>query len=77
MNGKFWLIFCQLVHFVPGWELPPAQFLIDFANFHYRKSITFYLPGNITNKTNFVNWYNIFSERYSINTYNKFIANIE
>ena len=66
MNCVFWLIYCQIIHFTTSWELPPAQFLIDFANLHHRKSITIYLPENVSYKPNLVNWNNIFIERYRV-----------
>ena len=75
MNRIVWLIFCQLIQFGSNWELPPAQFLIDFANLHFRKSIIIYLPEKF--KNNIVNWNNIFNGRYSIDTIYTIIRNIK
>ena len=46
MNYKI-IVFICIIHSTIGWQIPPANFLFDFANIHNLKSINIYIPNNL------------------------------
>ena len=59
----FCIIYLYVLPLIHSWQMPSPQFLIDFVNFHHRKSITIYLPTNVNSKPSLVEWQKEFSDR--------------
>ena len=57
----FWNILILCISLTFAWDIPPANFLCEFAIAHDRSSIIIYLPNNLSKE--WINWHkNSFSK---------------